>query len=62
LRPYPSPEAAARHCRSPIVWLNTKSHIYHFQGTKDYGMTRDGAYVCQAAADKAGDRPARNGQ
>jgi len=59
---YPTPEQAAKHCRSPVVWLNTKTHVYHVQGSKDYGNTKDGAFVCQKSADKAGDRAAMNGQ
>lgn len=59
---YPTPDEAAKHCRSPVVWLNTKTGVYHFAGSKDYGTTKDGAFVCRKAADKAGDRPAANGQ
>jgi len=59
---YSTPEAAAKHCRSTVVWLNTKTHIYHMPGSKDYGAMKDGAFVCQASADRAGDRPAMNGQ
>ena len=59
---YPMPQAAARHCRTPIVWLNTKTHIYHMPGTKNFGTTVNGGYACQAAAEKEGYRPAANGQ
>lgn len=59
---YSTPGKAAAHCRSPVVWLNTKTGVYHFAGSKDYSATKDGAYVCQKAADRAGDRPAMNGQ
>ena len=59
---YSSEAEAKRYCRSPVVWLNLPTHIYHMQGTKNYGATKAGAFVCQAAADKAGDRPAMNGQ
>jgi hypothetical protein len=59
---YTTPDAAAKHCKSPVVWLNTKTGVYHIQGSKDYGNTKDGAYVCQKSADRAGDRPAMNGQ
>jgi hypothetical protein len=59
---YSTPDVAAKHCRSPVVWLNTKTGIYHFVGSKDYGATKDGAFVCEKAADKAGDPPAANGQ
>ena len=54
-------EAEARH-RCPtdkVVWVNTKSKIYHYQGTRYYARTKDGAYICEADARAAGDRPAR---
>jgi hypothetical protein len=30
-----------------VVWFNTKSKVYHFAGTRDYGKTKSGAYMCQ---------------
>jgi len=38
--------------------LNSK--IYHFSGTKDYGTTKHGAYMCEGDAAAAGMRPAKN--
>jgi hypothetical protein len=29
---------------------NEHSHIYHFPGTRDYGHTKSGAYMCEAEA------------
>jgi hypothetical protein len=43
-----------------VVWVNTKSHIYHFKGTFDYGNTKQGTYMCEAAATAAGNRAAKN--
>jgi hypothetical protein len=43
-----------------VVWVNTKSHIYHFAGTHDYGNTKQGEYMCEAAAKSAGSRAAKN--
>jgi hypothetical protein len=43
-----------------VVWVNTKSHIYHFKGTSDYGNTKQGTYMCEAAATAAGNRAAKN--
>ncbi|HTJ27604.1 MAG TPA: hypothetical protein VMA36_15700 [Candidatus Limnocylindria bacterium] len=59
-----STEAAAQaHCPSDqVVWLNTRSGIYHEKGMRWYGNTRAGAYVCRREADIAGDRDTRNGQ
>ena len=57
-------EAAAQaHCpRDQVVWLNTRSGIYHEKGMRWYGNTRSGAYVCRKEADAAGNRDTRNGQ
>ena len=51
-----SSEGAARaHCAGDtVVWVNTKSHVYHFAGSKDYGNTKHGAFMCRADADRAG--------
>jgi hypothetical protein len=43
-----------------VVWVNEKSHIYHFPGTHDYGNTKRGAYMCEADAQAAGNRAAKN--
>ena len=50
-----SSEGDARaHCGGDtVVWVNTKSHVYHFAGSKDYGQTRHGAFMCRADADRA---------
>mgnify|MGYP001227086479 CR=1 FL=1 len=55
--------AAQRHCPSDqVVWLNTRSGIYHEKGMRWYGRTKQGAYVCRKEADAAGYRDTRNGQ
>jgi hypothetical protein len=36
------------------------SHIYHFAGTRDYGNTKRGAFMCEADAQAAGNRAAKN--
>ena len=55
--------AAQRHCPSDqVVWLNTRSGIYHEKGMRWYGRTKYGAYVCRKEADAAGYRDTRNGQ
>lgn len=33
-----------------VVWVNLKSKIYHFTGTKSYGTTERGAYMCEREA------------
>src|SRR5260370_35401444 len=49
--------AAQRHCPSDVVvWLNTKTGIYHEKGMRWYGRTKEGAYVCRREANAAGYR------
>jgi hypothetical protein len=57
-------EAEAKaHCPSDtVVWLNTKSHKYHFTGHKSYGTTKQGAYMCEADAKAAGNVAAKGEQ
>ena len=45
-------EAAAQsHCPSDtVVWLNTKTGIWHEKGMRWYGNTKQGAYVCRKEA------------
>ncbi len=53
-------EAKARCPSDRVVWLNTKSHIYHYEGTRSYGTTKQGAYMCEADAAAAGDRASKS--
>jgi hypothetical protein len=52
--------AKARCPADTVVWANLKSKIYHFSGNKDYGNTKDGAYMCEKAATGQGIRAAKN--
>jgi len=52
--------ARARCPTDTVVWVNTDSKIYHFHGTKDYGHTKDGTYMCEKSAIAAGNRAAKN--
>jgi hypothetical protein len=45
-----------------VVWVNTRSHVYHFEGERYFGSTKDGKFICERDADQEGDRPTRNGQ
>ncbi len=58
-----SPAPSAQTCpRDSVVWVNTRSGIYHLPGMRWYGRTAQGEYMCRAAADKAGYRSTHNGQ
>jgi hypothetical protein len=49
------------HCPTDTtVWVNTKSHKYHFAGNRSYGTTKRGAYMCEADAKAAGDVAAKD--
>jgi cytoskeletal protein RodZ len=41
-----------------MVWVNTDSGVYHKPGTRFYGKTKQGKYMSEADAIKAGYRPA----
>ena len=49
-------EAKGRCLGGAVVWVNTKgkSHTYHYAGTRWYGTTKEGAYMCEADAGAAG--------
>jgi hypothetical protein len=49
-------EAKGRCLGSTVVWVNTKgkSHTYHYTGSRWYGTTKQGAYMCEADAGAAG--------
>ncbi|MEE3623013.1 hypothetical protein UCD39_03305 [Nitrospirillum sp. BR 11752] len=55
---YADPAAAAKVCKSPVVWVNPNSGVYHLPGSRYYGTTKDGFYMCQKAAEAAGNRQA----
>ena len=57
------PPPASLQCpKDIIVWVNTKTHVYHFPGMTWYGHTIVGKYLCKRDADLEGDRPTGNGQ
>ena len=70
----PSPVSAAVHHRhhhtkhttpidnSPRVWVNTASGVYHYQGERWYGKTKEGQFMTEKQAIAAGYRATRNGQ
>lgn len=48
--------AAQRACGSEIVvWASlSSSHAFHLPGSRYYGATKKGTYMCRAAAEAAG--------
>jgi len=53
-------QAKARCPSDTVVWVNLSSKIYHFAGHKDYGTTKNGAYMCEKDSTAQGARAAKN--
>src|SRR6266536_3329075 len=53
-------QAKARCPGDTVVWVNLDSKVYHFAGTRNYGTTKRGAYMCEREATAAGSRAAKN--
>jgi hypothetical protein len=43
-------QAKARCPADTVVWVNLDSKVYHFAGTRNYGKTKEGAYMCEKDA------------
>jgi cytoskeletal protein RodZ len=52
--PAPAAPAAAAPPQKGMVWVNTASGVYHVEGAKYYGKTKQGKYMTEADAQKAG--------
>jgi hypothetical protein len=51
---------AKAHCPTDtVVWVNLPSKVYHFAGTKNYGTTKRGTYMCEKEAIAAEDRASK---
>jgi hypothetical protein len=61
-KPAPAPKPAAQQQppanSAGTVWVNTDSGVYHKPGTRWYGKTKQGKYMTEADAQKAGYRAA----
>jgi hypothetical protein len=42
------------------VWVNTETHVYHKEGSKWYGKTKNGKYLSEQEAINEGDKAAKN--
>lgn len=51
--------AKARCPSDTVVWVNLPSKVYHFAGTRSYGTTKRGAYMCEKDAIAAEDRASK---
>jgi hypothetical protein len=57
----PQPQAAqAPGGGNGQVWVNSETHVYHKEGSKWYGRTKNGKYMSEAEATKAGNKAAKN--
>lgn len=65
----PAPAAPAKTAASSasqgtpgpgMVWVNLDSGVYHYQNSRYYGKTKNGKYMSEADAEKAGYRAAKN--
>ena len=56
-----APSAVSQGTAGPgMVWVNLDSGVYHYEGSRYYGKTKNGKYMSEADAEKAGYHPAKN--
>jgi hypothetical protein len=52
---------AQQHCPTDtVVWIDQRSHLYHYEGSSAFGRTKIGAYMCEQDSSRAGFRAAKN--
>lgn len=56
----PTTEAKAPPAKG-MVWVNTDSKVFHREGDRWYGKTKEGKYMTEAEALKEGYRPSKEG-
>jgi hypothetical protein len=47
-------EAKASCPTDAVVWVNLRSKVYHASGSRNYGQTKQGAYMCEQDSVTAG--------
>jgi hypothetical protein len=52
-------EAKASCPADTVVWVNPRSMVYHPSDSRNYGQTKQGAYMCEKESVGAGFHPAR---
>jgi hypothetical protein len=58
---YATEADAKRSCASDaVVWVNLRSKVYHLSGTRNYGRTQQGAYMCEQESVNAGYHAPKN--
>jgi hypothetical protein len=56
-----APVPSSLDCGSTqVVWVNERSHVYHYSSDPYYGRTKSGKYMCEADALKAGDHASKS--
>lgn len=56
-----APPAVSQATAGPgMVWVNLDSGVYHYEGSRYYGKTKNGKYMSEVDAVKAGYHPAKN--
>jgi hypothetical protein len=53
-------EAKATCPADSVVWVNLRSGVSHASGSRSYGQTREGAYMCEKDSAAAGFHPRRS--
>ena len=53
-------DAKSRCGADTVVWVNLGSKVYHYAGSKSYGTTKKGAYMCEKDTGSEGFRAAKN--